>query len=116
MPGLRQVVPGCTVRAELHAGVAAGARDTTRCWEGAATTPDAASVLSRRMPRVRRIYALTHDELEALRRLQEGSHAPGADDPAWSYLVALGLVWMETDSQPSRLGLTSAGRSYATDE
>ena len=61
----------------------------------------------------RRIYALTYGELEALHRLQEGSEAPGLGDPAWSYLLELGLVWMDTESQT--LGLTSAGRGYATD-
>ena len=61
----------------------------------------------------RRIYALTYDEVEALRRLHEGSETPGLDDPAWSYLLELGLVWSDTESQT--LGLTSSGRGYATD-
>ena len=68
-----------------------------------------------RMPLERRVYALTYDEVEALRRLQEGAEAPGVDDPAWSYLVELGLVWLDTATSSVRLGLTSAGRGYATD-
>jgi hypothetical protein len=43
------------------------------------------------MPPTQRVYALTYDELEALRRLQEGSFAPGPDDRAWSYALELGL-------------------------
>jgi hypothetical protein len=67
------------------------------------------------MPPARRIYALTYDELEALRCLQEGSSAPGPDDPVWSYLLELGLVWLDAAAVPPKLGLTSAGRGYATD-
>jgi hypothetical protein len=65
---------------------------------------------------VRRIHALTHDELEALRRLQEGLPAARADDPAWDYLISLGLVWRDTARLPPTHGLTSAGRGYATDD
>ena len=61
-----------------------------------------------------RVYALTYDEVEAMRRLQEGLEAPGVDDPAWSYLLGLGLVWSDADV-PQTLGLTSAGRGYATE-
>jgi hypothetical protein len=67
------------------------------------------------MPLERRIRALTYDELEALRRLQGGSPAPGPDDPVWSYLLSLRLVWLDTATVPATLGLTSAGRRYATD-
>lgn len=59
------------------------------------------------------LYALTYDEVEAMRRLQEGLDAPGVDDPAWSYLLELGLVWSDAESQT--LGLTSSGRGYATE-
>ena len=48
-----------------------------------------------------------------MRRLQEGLDAPGVDDPAWSYLLELGLVWSDAESQT--LGLTSSGRGYATE-
>ena len=65
------------------------------------------------MPLERRVYALTYDEAEAMRRLQEGLDAPGVDDPAWSYLLELGLVWSDAESQT--LGLTSSGRGYATE-
>src|SRR4051812_6875180 len=37
------------------------------------------------MPLERRTYALTYDVLEALRRLQEGSPAPGSEVCAWFY-------------------------------
>jgi hypothetical protein len=67
------------------------------------------------MPLERRIYALTYDELGALRRLQVGAPAPDPDDPTWSYLLELGLVWLDTATVPPTLGLTSAGRGYATD-
>jgi hypothetical protein len=67
------------------------------------------------MPLARRTYALTYDELEALRRVQEGSPAQGSDDPVWGYLVSLGLVWLDTDVRPATIRLTSAGRGYATD-
>ena len=67
------------------------------------------------MPLKRRLYALTYDELEALRRLQEGACAPSRDDPAWSYLLSLGLVWFDPAARESKVGLTSAGRGYATD-
>ena len=67
------------------------------------------------MPPARRTYALTHGELEALRRLREESVAPGADDPVWGYLLALGLVWLDTATEASTMRLTSAGRGYATD-
>jgi hypothetical protein len=67
------------------------------------------------MPPARRIYALTHDELEALRRLHEGSPAPAFDDPAWSYLLSLGLVWTDGATRPATHRLTSVGRGYATD-
>jgi hypothetical protein len=56
------------------------------------------------MPHEQRIHALTYDELEALRRLQEGSPAPGPDDLAWSYLLSLGLVWLDTATLPATLG------------
>jgi hypothetical protein len=58
---------------------------------------------------------LTHDELEALRRLHEQSPSPRPDDPAWSYLVSLGLVWLDTAAMPPTVGLTRAGRGYATE-
>jgi hypothetical protein len=67
------------------------------------------------MPLAQRLYAFTHDELGALRRLQEGSLAPDFDDPAWSYLLELGLVWLDTAREPATYRLTSAGRGYATD-
>ena len=67
------------------------------------------------MPLDRRVYALTYDELEALRRLQEGSPAPGSDDPVWAYLRELGLVCIGAAPLPSSVRLTSAGRGYATD-
>lgn len=67
------------------------------------------------MALAQRIYALTEDELEALRRLHEPAPAPVRDDPAWSYLLSLGLVWLDTASGPSMYRLTSAGRGYATD-
>jgi len=67
------------------------------------------------MALAQRIYALTHDEFEALSQLKEHSQAPGLGDPAWSYLLSLGLVWVDTATQPARLRLTSAGRGYATD-
>lgn len=68
------------------------------------------------MALAQRIYALTDDELEALRRLHEQGPAPGRDDPVWSYLLSLGLVWLDTaPSGPSTYRLTSAGRGYATD-
>ena len=63
-----------------------------------------------------RIYALTEDELEALRRLNEKTPAPGRDDPVWSYLQSLGLVWLDTAASGSpTYRLTSVGRGYATD-
>jgi hypothetical protein len=67
------------------------------------------------MPLEQRIHALTHDELEALRRLQEGSLAPGLDDPAWGYLLELGLVWLDSATEPVTHRLTSVGRGYATE-
>jgi len=67
------------------------------------------------MPLTQRLYALAHDELEALRRLQEQSPAPSPDDPAWSYPLSQGLVWLDTATQPSTYRLTSAGRGYATE-
>lgn len=54
-------------------------------------------------PLERRIYALTYEELEALRRLQEGS------------LASLGLVWLDTAATLPTVVLTSAGRGYATE-
>lgn len=67
------------------------------------------------MPPTRRVHALTYDELEALSRLQEHAPTPDIDDPAWSYLLALGLVWLDMSMQPATYRLTSAGRSYSTD-
>ena len=67
------------------------------------------------MPPAQRLHALTHAELEALRRLQEGSPAPSLDDPAWSCLMGLGLVWLDSATVPGTHRLTSAGRGYATD-
>jgi hypothetical protein len=67
------------------------------------------------MPLVRRTFALTFDELKALRGVQEGSPAQGPNDPVWRYLVSLGLVWLDTDVRPATIRLTSAGRGYATD-
>lgn len=67
------------------------------------------------MALAQRIYALTDDELAALRRLHAQSPAPGGDDPAWSYLLSLGLVWLDTASGSSTHRLTSAGRGYATE-
>jgi hypothetical protein len=67
------------------------------------------------MALVQRIYALTYDELEALRRLHAQSPAPDRADPVWGYLLSLGLVWLDTDSGLSTHRLTSAGRGYATD-
>jgi hypothetical protein len=67
------------------------------------------------MALAQRIYALTHDELEALRRLHAQSPAPDRNDPVWSYLLSLRLVWLDTASGPSKHRLTSAGRGYATD-
>jgi hypothetical protein len=66
------------------------------------------------MPLERRI-ALTHDELEALRRLQEGSPAPDTDDPAWTYLADIKLVWLDAHARPATYRLTSSGRGYSTD-
>ena len=67
------------------------------------------------MPLEQRIHALTHGELDALSRLQHQWPVPGLDDPAWSYLLALRLVWLDTATEPARLRLTVTGRSYATD-
>jgi hypothetical protein len=67
------------------------------------------------MPPARRTYALTHDELAALRRVQEGAPAQGPRDPVWSYLMSIGLVWLDTDVQPATIRLSSAGSGYATD-
>lgn len=68
------------------------------------------------MALAQRIYALTYDELEALRRLHEHAPPPDRDDPVWSYLLSLGLVWLDAaPSGPSTHRLTSAGRGYATD-
>jgi hypothetical protein len=67
------------------------------------------------MALIQRIYALTHGELEALRRLHEQAQAPGPDDPVWSYLLSLELVWLDTAALPSTVVLTSAGRGYATE-
>lgn len=67
------------------------------------------------MALVRRTFALTVDELEALRGVQAGSPAQGPDDPVWRYLVSLGLVWLDTDVEPATILLTSAGRGYPTD-
>jgi hypothetical protein len=67
------------------------------------------------MALAQRIYALTYDELEALRRLHAQSPPPVSDDPVWGYLLSLRLVWLDTDSGPSKHRLTSAGRGYATD-
>ena len=67
------------------------------------------------MALAQRIYALTDDELAALRRLHGQSPTPSGDDPAWSYLLSLGLVWLDTASGSSTHRLTSAGRGYATD-
>jgi len=67
------------------------------------------------MPLTQRPYALTYDELEALRRLQEQSPAPSAEEPAWSHLLSIGFVWLDTATQPSTYRLTSAGRRYATE-
>ena len=66
------------------------------------------------MPLEQRIHALTHGELDALSRLQQQSPVPGIDDPAWSYLLALRLVWLDTATEPARLRLTVTGRGYAT--
>ena len=66
------------------------------------------------MPLTRRTYALTRYELEALHRVADGSAAQRLDDPAWEYLVQLGLVWLDTEEQPATVRLTSAGRGYAT--
>jgi hypothetical protein len=60
------------------------------------------------MPLEQRIHALTYDELEALRRLQEGSPAPGPDDLAWSYLLSVGLVRVDTDVRRPRCGSRQA--------
>jgi hypothetical protein len=67
------------------------------------------------MPLERRLYALTYDELEALRRLHEQSPAPGPEEPVWSYLLSLGLVWLDTATLPATPRLTIEGRGYATD-
>ena len=67
------------------------------------------------MALAQRTYALTNDELEALRRLHEHAPAPDRDDPVWSYLLSLGLVWLDTASGPSTHRLTITGRGYATD-
>jgi hypothetical protein len=67
------------------------------------------------VPLEQRIHALTHGELEALSRLQKRSPVPCLDDPAWTYLLALRLVWLDTASEPARFRLTVAGRGYATD-
>jgi hypothetical protein len=67
------------------------------------------------MALAQRIYALTDNELDALRRLHAQSPAPGRDDPVWGYLLSLGLVWLDTASGPSAHRLTSSGRGYATD-
>ncbi|HET6174199.1 MAG TPA: hypothetical protein VFD90_16425 [Gaiellales bacterium] len=67
------------------------------------------------MPLERRIYALTHDELEALRRLQEGLLAPETDDAVWTYLADLKLVWLDANARPATYRLTSSGRGYSTD-
>jgi hypothetical protein len=67
------------------------------------------------MALAQRIYALTDDELDALRRLHAQSPAPGRDDPVWGYLLSLGLVWLDSASGPSAHRLTSSGRGYATD-
>jgi hypothetical protein len=67
------------------------------------------------MALAQRIYALTDDELDALRRLHAQSPAPGRDDPVWAYLLSLGLVWLDTAAGPSAHRLTSSGRGYATD-
>jgi hypothetical protein len=67
------------------------------------------------MALAQRTYALTYDELEALRRLHRQAPEPACDDPVWSYLLSQGLVWLDTVSAPSTHRLTSAGRGYATD-
>ena len=92
---------------ELPGGAAAKRIATGGCETHEATV--------RGMPLERRIYALTYDELEALRRFQEGSPAPLADDPAWSDLLSLGRVWVDAATLRRTVGLTSAGRGYATD-
>jgi hypothetical protein len=50
------------------------------------------------MALAQRIYALTDDELDALRRLHAQSPAPGRDDPVWGYL----LSWGSCGSIPPR--------------
>jgi len=67
------------------------------------------------MPLTQHLYAFTHDELEALRRLQEQSPAPSAEEPEWSHLLSIGFVWLDASTQPSTYRLTSAGRGYATE-
>ena len=42
-------------------------------------------------------------------------YVDASDDPAWSYLVSLGLVWVDTATLRPTVGLTSAGRGYTTD-
>jgi hypothetical protein len=63
----------------------------------------------------RRAHALTHKELEAISRLQEGSPAPNCEDAVWSYLLALDLVWLDAAMRPPTMRLTAQARSYPTE-
>ena len=51
-------------------------------------------------------------ELEALRELQAGSSARGADDPVWDALEQFGLI--ESREKAHDRMLTPAGREYLT--
>jgi hypothetical protein len=84
---------------------------------GAAATLGARTTASERcgMALAQRTYALTYDELEALRRLHAQSPVQDRDDPVWGYLLSLRLVWLDTASEHSTHRLTSAGRGYAAD-
>jgi hypothetical protein len=57
-------------------------------------------------------WDLTDEQFEAVRALQRGAPAPYAHDHVWTFLLAMGLVWIDAQQRPPEVRLTPIGHNY----
>jgi hypothetical protein len=63
---------------------------------------------------VSRPLAPTHQEIAALRALQESASTPGTDHPVWGALISKDLAWLDFETQPATIRLTPLGQAFDT--
>jgi hypothetical protein len=57
-------------------------------------------------------WDLSVEQFAAIRALQRGEQVPAADDPVWTELLELGMVWIDESSEPPVVRLTAVGGNY----